>query len=150
MRGLSENDMREVKFETKTRGYNQNAVNEALRQLELGLARDAKALRLEQMGAEGYQQVIDQQIAAYAPILTSAPGGRFQLDETGAAAYNTKQVDKFIDALSSKLVVGNVTITGDDVRSLGLKKVEGKPGYSVAEVDKFINILLTTLNAIEV
>jgi DivIVA domain-containing protein len=153
--GVSERELRFVKFRKVRYGYSRVQVDAGLRELELAVSKQT-ALLQPSISSIRYSEVVANQIDSLLQVIQRqkrnyfSRGGaikpQMSMNDATELSYHIKSVDKAVRHVSRALYK-RTKLDTELVKNLKFPVVPHQKGYSTQEVDIFFDDVVTVLNA---
>lgn len=142
--GVSSAAIRSVGFDLKRGGYDVEAVDAALDQLEddaLAAERDGER---RSVGERAFVRDLTSQAQVLRARLSRAHGDRFARGSMWERSYDVEQVDILCDDIA-EYFDGASSLSADDLRAAVFTSRRGGRGYSERAVDRFVDRVVAVI-----
>ena len=146
--GLAAGQLRLAAFPLRRRGYDVAQVDEALDRLEDRAAADERDRLVGERGDEALLQQLGSLAATLDSRLARPPGRRFRRGVRLHRAYDPADVDALCDLVAAYLSDG-APMSVDEVRGAVFRSRRGRRGYREADVDAFLDRVVTIMLAVD-
>lgn len=144
---VSAAQVRSVGFDLVRGGYEVDAVDQALDQLEDRLAVSERRDEQASLGDRRFVSQITSQAQVLRARLARPHGDRFARATTWAPAYDVTDVDELCD-LVADYFDGVQPLTVDGLRSAVFRSRRGSRGYSESAVDGFLDRVVAVMSRV--